>query len=432
MNDKTVLRVGYARFVVPASLANPERDTLGEIDLGGFTPRTTAPSVLAGVPQSFLANPFPFGLDPITGKSYGRYTNLGAAVSVDKYVQRTPISDRFNFSVQRQLPGNFILDGTYYVNFISRDQFNLLPNLMDPRLSYKYGSALSASVSNPFYNYGTPQTFPGSIRNSKSVALSTLLVPYPQYGTITITGADMRRDRYQSFQIRGQRAFANGFTFLATYAYVQTRSQWYFDTQDQYDNKLSWYGFSVAPSGGAGNPTPVADPAHRFSTAGTWDLPIGHGRRWGNNMAKAADYAIGGWQLSGMFNYTAGAPLLFSNQVTAPASGVKQISCQGSTCLWFDTAGFAAAPSFTRRTNPWLYDGLRGPNFRNMDLSLSKKIAIGEKVKVAFRMDAFNAMNSMNWVTPQLSVTASDFGRTNAQVAGYFGRQLQFSARAEF
>jgi hypothetical protein len=41
-------------------------------------------------------------------------------------------------------------------------------------------------------------------------------------------------------------------------------------------------------------------------------------------------------------------------------------------------------------------------------------------------------MNSMNWVTPQLSVTASDFGRTNAQVAGYFGRQLQFSARAEF
>ena len=79
LNDKSVLRVGYARFVVPASLANPERDTLGEIDLGGFTPKTTAPSVLAGVPQSYLANPFPFGLDPITGKTYGRYTNLGAA-----------------------------------------------------------------------------------------------------------------------------------------------------------------------------------------------------------------------------------------------------------------------------------------------------------------------------------------------------------------
>ena len=35
-------------FVVPSSLANPERDTLGEIDLGGFTPTTAVPSVLAG------------------------------------------------------------------------------------------------------------------------------------------------------------------------------------------------------------------------------------------------------------------------------------------------------------------------------------------------------------------------------------------------
>src|SRR5262249_49870337 len=84
LNDKTVLRVGYGRFIVPASLANPDPAPLGEIDLGGFPPRTAAPAVLAGVPQSYLANPFPFGLDPITGKSFGRYTNLGTAVSIDQ------------------------------------------------------------------------------------------------------------------------------------------------------------------------------------------------------------------------------------------------------------------------------------------------------------------------------------------------------------
>src|SRR5206468_831484 len=116
MNDKSVLRVGYGRFVVPASLANPERDGLGEIDLGGFTPRTATPAVNAGVPQSYLANPFPFGLDPITGKTYGRFTNLGTAVSIDEYDQRTPISDRINVSLQKQLPGNFIIDATYFVN----------------------------------------------------------------------------------------------------------------------------------------------------------------------------------------------------------------------------------------------------------------------------------------------------------------------------
>ena len=303
---------------------------------------------------------------------------------------------------------------------------------MDPRLSYKYGSALSASVNNPFYNYGTVQTFPGSLRNNKSVALSSLLVPYPQYGAITITGTDMRSARYQSIQFRGQRAFSNGFSFLATYAYVSSRSQWFFDTQDQYDNKLTWYNFSVAPSGGAGNPTPVADPKHRFSSGGTWDVPIGKGRMLGSNMMKAADFVIGGWQLSAIYSYTSGAPLLFSNQITAPATNVKQIGCQGSTCNWFDTTGFAAAPSFTRRTNPWLYDGLNGPNFRNIDLSLAKKFSITERAKLLIRMEAFNAFNGMNWSTPQLSVTASDFGKTNTQATGYFGRQLQLSAHLDF
>ena len=432
IKDKTVLRMGYGRFIVPASLANPERDTLGEIDLGGFTPRTNAPAVLAGVPQSYLANPFPFGLDPITGKSYGRYTNLGTAVSVDEYEQRTPISDRFNFSVQRQLPGNFILDGTYFVNFVSRDQFSVLPNLMDPRLSYTYKTALTAAVNNPFFNYGTTATFPGSLRNSRTVALSSLLVPYPQYGAITVTGTDLRSARYQSFQIRGQRAFSNGFTALATYAYVTSRSQWFYDTQDQYDNKLNWYDFSVTQAGGSGNPTPVTDPKHRFTAASTWDLPVGRGRRFGTNMMKAADFAIGGWQLSGIYTYTAGAMLLFSNQVTAPASGVRKIGCQGSGCLWFDTTGFAAAPSFTRRANPWYYEGLNGPGFKNLDLSLTKKFPIKERAKLAIRMDAFNALNGMNWSTPQLSVTASDFGKTNTQSAGYFGRQLQFSAHLDF
>jgi len=35
----------------------------------------------------------------------------------------------------------------------------------------------------------------------------------------------------------------------------------------------------------------------------------------------------------------------------------------------------------------------------------------------------------MNWAKPTLTVSASDFGRTNAQAVGYYGRQLQYSAR---
>ena len=103
---RTVLRAGYGRFIVPASLANTERDDLGEIDLGGFTPTTVVPAVLAGIPQSYLANPFPFGLDPIIGKKFGRYTNLGSAVSVDEYRQRTPSATASTSPSRDSCPGN--------------------------------------------------------------------------------------------------------------------------------------------------------------------------------------------------------------------------------------------------------------------------------------------------------------------------------------
>jgi hypothetical protein len=232
-------------------------------------------------------------------------------------------------------------------------------------------------------------------------------------------------------QLRAQRAFANGFTFLATYDYVWSKAQWFFAAQDEYDKKMTWYDFTVTQSGGAGNPSVTADPKHRFVTATTWDLPIGRGRRFGPAMSRAADFVVGGWQLSGIYTYTSGAPLIFSASIIAPAS-VKKLGNIGAGSYWFDTTGFASQVSFTRRTNPWYYDGLVGPGFKNLDMALSKRFAINERVRVAIRLDGFNALNKMNWASPNLSVTASDFGKTNTQLAGYYGRQLQYSARLEF
>jgi hypothetical protein len=431
LNDRSVIRGGYGRFVVPASLANSERDTLGEIDLGGFTPTTAVPVVQAGIPQSYLSNPLPLGLDPITGKTFGRYTNLGSAVTIDEYEQRPPISDRFNISFQRQMPGKFIADVTYFVNFVSRDQFSLTPNLMDPRLSFTYKAALAQTVSNPFYNWGTRETFPGTLRNARTVSIGSLLVPYPQYGVITQTGTDLRKARYQSFQLRAQRAFDHGFSFLASYAYVASKAQWFFDNQDQYDDKLSWFDFTVTQSGGQGAPQVTSDPKHRFVSAGAWEFPIGRGRKLGNQMAPALNLLLGGWQLSGIYTYTSGAPLIFSAGSIAPAS-VEKIGQIGTGSYWFSTAGFAALPAYTRRANPWYFDGLVGPGFKNLDLSLAKRFALTERLKLQIRLDSFNTLNGMNWATPQLTVTASDFGRTNTQLTGYYGRQVQYVARLEF
>jgi hypothetical protein len=432
LDNVSAIRAGYGRFIVPSSLANSERDTLGEMDLGGFTPTTPVPSIQTGIPRAYLASPFPLGLDPITGKKYGRYTNLGSAVSIDKYEQRPPISDRLNVSYQREMPGRFIADVTYFINFVSRDQYSPNLNMMDPRLSYKYQAALEATVANPFYGYGTAETFPNaSLRNSKTVKTSTLLVPYPQYGTITQTGTDMRKARYQSLQLRTQRAFDHGFSFLATYGYVRSRAQWFFDDQDEYDRKLTWMDFTVTQAGSSGAPTVTSDPKHRFVSAGSWEIPVGRGRQFGSRVAPVLDHIAGGWQISGIYTRTSGAPLIFTRNAIAPAS-VKTIGQVGTGSYWFDITGFAKQAAYTRRTNPWYFDGLLGPGSRNLDLTLSKRFVLTERFSLQVRLDSFNALNGMNWATPQLNETASDFGKTNAQASGYYGRQFQYAARLEF
>jgi hypothetical protein len=430
LDEKTAIRAGYGRFVTPTELANSERDTLGEIDLAAFSPATSVLSAVNGIPAAYLGDPFPQGLTSAYGKTYGRYTNLGDTISIDEYEQRTPISDRINVSVQRELPFRVVADATYFINFIGHDQYNQNLNLADPRLRYTYGAAVDRSVANPFYNYGTAETFPGALRRSSTVAMTQLFRPYPQYGDIIQTGTDLRKARYESLQLRLQRPFANGFSFLATYAYVKQKSQWFFDEQDEYDQRLSWFDFSVQASGRTGAPAVAADPTHRFVGAATVEIPVGRGRRFGSDMSGLLDAFVGGWQISGIYTYYSGVPLIFGTMV-APDS-VEKTGEVGRDKYWFDVTGFARQPAYTRRTNAWYYDGLTGPSFNNLDLTLQKTFKLNNRVRLQMRMDAFNALNGMNWANPTVSITASDFGRTNAQATGYYGRQLQYSARVEF
>ena len=80
-----------------------ENATMGQLDLGAFSPMTPMLPDVQGVPQATLSNPFPQGLTPAYGKRYGTNTGLGDNVRWDEYRQRPAISDRFSFSVQREM-----------------------------------------------------------------------------------------------------------------------------------------------------------------------------------------------------------------------------------------------------------------------------------------------------------------------------------------
>jgi hypothetical protein len=431
LDGKTAIRIGYGRFYTPNSLIMPDRDANGELPLGAFSPSTSANPLLTGIPQAFLANPFPQGLTLPYGKSYGRYTQLGDAITIDKYVQRPPISDRINLSIQRELPGRVILDITYMMNYVSRDQWTKQLNMLDPRLTNKYGAALSATVNNPFYNYGTEATYPGARRKQAKVSISSLLVPYPQYGTLLQTSTDMRESRYRSFQIRVQKPFASGISFVGSFGHTRQRTQAFYDTQDEYDGILTWMNGAYAPPGGTGTSLAYSiDPRNRFTAAVTWEIPVGKGKMLGTDMGRGLDAFIGGWQLAGTWTRSSGQVLVFGT-MTAPSS-VTKVGEIGSGKYWFDVTGFTTQPAYTRRSNPWYYDNLTGPGSTNMDFSLYKRVKINERFQVELRMEAYNALNGMNWANPTVDVSKSDFGRTNAQATGYYGRQLQYSVKLLF
>ncbi len=213
-------------------------------------------------------------------------------------------------------------DATYFINFISHDQYSQNLNLMDPRLRYTYGAATSTRRwRTRSTTTGRWRQFPGALRRNATVARSQLLRPYPQYGNIIQTGTDLRKAKYQSLQLRLQRPFANGFSFLATYAYVKQESQWFYDEQDEYDGNLTWFDFSVTQAGSSGAPTVASDPQHRFVGAATVELPFGRGRKYGSDMSGVLDAIVGGWQVSGIYTYYSGVPLVFTGTMVAPAVG---------------------------------------------------------------------------------------------------------------
>jgi hypothetical protein len=416
VNRQTAVRVGYGRFYTPQMLVN-ENATMGQLDLGAFSPTTPIIPAAQGVPQVTLSNPFPQGLTPAYGKRYGTYTGLGDNVRWDEYNQRPAISDRFSFSVQRELWGRTVFDASYLMNFIGRDGYTKNLNMMDPRLSFKYGAELQRTVTNPFFNYGTVDTFPGSLRSRPTVAQSDLLKPYPQYINMFQDWTNGRKARYHTLELRAQRPFYSGMSMLAGYAYVRGSRQEFYDNVDEYDELFTWMD--------------VPDPRHRLNVSVVWDVPVGRDKAIGAGMPSALNAVVGGWELAGNYRYESGQYLRF-NAMVAPNETPTKIGQVGAGNFWFDTTGFRTIPAFTRRTNPWQYSDLKGPNYKNVDLALAKRVPLRGSSRLNFRIEAYNLLNNMNWGMPNTNITQSSFGQVLNQADAYFGRQLQYTLRVEF
>jgi hypothetical protein len=420
LNDSTAIRFGYARYSVPTEFnfaATPPGVT-GYESLSFLEPpynginsiQNTAP-LLNGVPQATLSNPYPASnpLIPPTGKSIG--TNLGrGGTDVLYYPQffQKAYNHRLNLTVEHQFAGQFVATVTYFRNYGNQHYTRSL-NTIDPRIQAQYQNTLNQTVANPFYHYANTTLIPGPLYNQPTVSLGSLLRPFPLYGGIYQLNTLGAGEQYQDLEVRIQKRFSRGYNFLLGYIYIREKYQQYFNDLGTYLDQLSWQASD--------------QPHHRITSAGSYELPFGKGRKFLGDAPRAVDAVIGGWQLTGVLSFYTGDYPRFGNLtvVSNPCQNVP-------SGYYFNPRAFQPLPSgqaYTIRSNPLQYSCITGPSFFNLDASLLKNFHITEKWQAQLKMTAYNATNKLNRADPDVSQSSPYFGQALYQgtPAGQFGAQ---------
>ena len=185
---------------------------------------------------------------------------------------------------------------------------------------------------------------------------------------------------------------------------------------------------------------------HQINANFLYALPLGKGGKFLVTNSKVLNYAIGGWQVSGLVRLQSGANTnvggsgvfntnYWNGSGSYPINGVKP-----TYGLGFDQKGNPSIFSSTTVSSqfrdaypgdPGARNTFRLPWQKNVDLSITKDFKLPfEHHALQFRADAFNALNQVNFTGISLSTSSpSSFGEfSSAQEA----RVLQLALRYSF
>jgi hypothetical protein len=422
---KTVIRGGFGVFVAPIGI-------IGNLSLGfnngtptlrqsGFNQTTqfvaTNDNYLS--PASTLSNPFANGILQPAGSSKGASTFLGQTVNFFNPEVRNPYSLRWDFDIQRQLPGQLVLEVAYIGN---HGEHLLIPSTNLNRLPRQYLSASPVRDNTVITNLGSsvPNPFRGLLPNSTSlngstVGLQQLLLPYPQFpsGGVIVDSSGAGNSYYESLNVRLQKRFTHGLTLINNFTWnrMTERLVYLNDTDPAPEKRIS------------GDSRPL-----REVLAATYRLPIGRGQAF-DPRSRLWSSVLGGWTVTGVTVFQSGPPLSWGNLIYY--GGPLHLSPHAVDTPAFDITRFniASAQQLSQniRTLDTLFNNLRRDPSKNLDLSVMKEVPFGEQKFVQIRAEAFNSTNRVTMAAPNLSATASTFGYITTQANN--PRRIQIGAR---
>jgi hypothetical protein len=122
-----------------------------------------------------------------------------------------------------------------------------------------------------------------------------------------------------------------------------------------------------------------------------YQLPLGHGKRFGTNLHGIGDAVLGGWQVSGITTAKSGFPLeiVTSNGTMSSFNTGVHPNIVGDPHLsnptikeWFNTNAFAQPAAYTFGNGPRYMPNLRAPGIKNWDLGIEKWWHWQERLRV--------------------------------------------------
>jgi hypothetical protein len=259
--------------------------------------------------------------------------------------------------------------------------------------------------------------------------------------------------RYNSLQLGARQRLSKGLEFLASYTLSKTMTDnlGYYgsggginSTQSAYSgNAYNRHDYNYAPA--------FFDARHNIIVSGTYELPFGKGRSFGNNWSPVVNALAGGWNVGSIIQWRTGFPVtvnLGQAQSQQAPRGSERPNLIAKPTLNPDTPDcfiynpnnkFCAAGGVQAFSlpSPGTFGSagvgiFYGPGFFNWDSSLGKKFYLTESKYFDFRAEFFNFTNHPNFNGPDRSwtPTSATFGQISSTLNS--ARNMEFALKFHF
>ena len=272
------------------------------------------------------------------------------------------------------------------------------------------------------------------------------------------------KSNYNSLQVEFRKRLSQGLQFQADYTFSKTLT----DATDAAGSQSDIVPFRTLRNKRLDYRRSNQDQTHRFIANATYDLPFGKGRSFLGGVNGVVNQLVGGWSIGSIITwqsrppfYVAAGRSTFNN--VSPANNPAQLL--GISFADFKkNVGIFRTPSGVFFINPILLNivtnpttgrfvssslkpgligvpvagsfgnfplnSLNGPTYFNTDFSVTKRINIGERVRLALKTSFLNALNNVNFIYNTQNFDSSSFGRISAQSGS--PRVIQFQGTMNF